>query len=394
MNHRPTRFPRTLLAAGSALLLGLTAPAQAFEGINMSGYLTVKGTYGANEDASGQQQDYGRGYATDTIDFNTHGSHVGMQFDAEVSEKIDTTVILQAHGGHNNFSLAVEWAYVDYNFDDRNKLRFGRYKGPFYMISEYQEVGYAYPWVTPPLEVYGTNPISAVNGLSYIFQTTTQGGMDFLLEIYGGNGGNEAVIQPNVADFLNNDADTTNDIAKGTVVGFDTKNMIGFNSTLGTEAVKFRIGYMTTKVDATGFGMNNVSGSFGGVGLIVDWRNFLSYIEYVDRDTDDSDAMQAAFPDQRAGYITLGYRFGDFLPYFTYAKLDRGKTVTTNSAALKQSSMTLGLRYEVADGAALKFEATQARPESINGSPKYGLFDGPLASETGTILAASFDLIF
>jgi len=40
-----------------------------------------------------------------------------MQFDAEVSDKIDTTIILQAHGGHNNFTLAVEWAYVDYNFD-------------------------------------------------------------------------------------------------------------------------------------------------------------------------------------------------------------------------------------------------------------------------------------
>ena len=389
MNHRHTRFTRTLLVAGSAMLLGLTPPAQAFEGIAMSGYLTVKGTYGANDDASGQQQDYSNGYATDNIDFSTHGSHVGMQFDAAVSEKIDTTVILQAHGGHDNFSLDVEWAYVDYNFDDRNKLRFGRYKGPFYMISEYQEVGYAYPWVSPPLEVYGTNPIAAVNGLSYVFQTTTKGGMDFLLEIYGGNGGNEAVIQPNVAD-------ANPSIDKGTVLGFDTKNMIGFNSTLGTEAVKFRIGYMSTKVDADlgSVQMNNVSGSFGGVGLIVDWRNFLSYVEYVDRDTDDSDAMQAAFPDQRAGYITLGYRFGDFLPYFTYARLDRGKTVTTNSAALKQSSMTLGLRYEVADGAALKFEATQAKPESLNGSPKYGLFDGPLASNTGTILAASFDLIF
>ncbi len=389
MKHRHHRFTKFVLIAGSTLLLGMTPPAQAFEGISMSGYLTVKGTYGANEDASGQQQDYGSGYATDSVNFNTHGSHVGMQFDAEVSEKIDTTVILQAHGGHKNFSLDVEWAYVDYNFDDRNKLRFGRYKGPFYMISEYQEVGYAYPWVSPPLEVYGTNPISAINGLSYVFQTTTQGGMDFLLQIYGGNGSNEAVIQPNVAD-------ANPSIDKGTVLDFDTKNMIGFNSTFGTEAVKFRIGYMSTKVDADlgSVQMNNVSGSFGGVGLIVDWRNFLSYVEYVDRDTDDSDAMQAAFPDQRAGYITLGYRFGDFLPYFTYAKLDRGKTVTTNSAVLKQSSMSLGLRYEVSDGAALKFEATQAKPESINGSPKYGLFDGPLASNTGTILAASFDLIF
>ncbi len=389
MNHRHTRFTRTLLVAGSAMLLGLTQPAQAFEGIVMSGYLTVKGTYGANDDASGQQQDYGNGYATDNIDFNSHGTHVGMQFDAAVSEKIDTTVILQAHGGHDNFSLDVEWAYVDYNFDDRNKLRFGRYKGPFYMISEYQEVGYAYPWVSPPLEVYGTNPIAAVNGLSYVFQTSTQGGMDFLLEIYGGNGRHEAFIQPNVIDNW----PTSPAPAKGSMAEFATKNMVGFNTTLGTDAVKFRFGYMSTKVDAPDFGMNNVSGSFGGLGLIVDWRNFLSYIEYVDRDTEDSPEMQMAFPDQRAGYATVGYRIGDFLPYLTYARLDRGKTLST--MALKQWSITLGARYEVADGAALKFEATRATPESIDGSqPKYGLFDGPLASSSGTVLAASFDLIF
>ncbi len=387
--HRSTR---SALLLGGVLAAALAGPAQAFEGITMSGYLTVKATYGANDDASGEQVDYGRGYATDNVDFNTHGSHVGMQFDAELSDKIETTVILQAHGGRHNFNVNVEWAYVDYNFDDRNKLRFGRYKGPFYMISEYQEVGYAYPWVSPPLEVYGTNPIAAVNGLAYVFQTTTRGGMDFLLEVYGGNGSHDSVIQPNVADALANDSDPNNDVPKGTAIGFDTKNLIGFNSTFGTETVKFRIGYMTTKVDAPSFGMNNVSGSFGGIGLIVDWRDLLVYLEAIDRNTDDSPQMQGAFPDQRAGYVTLGYRFGDFLPYFTYAMLDRGDY--ESQAALKQSSLTLGLRYEVADGAALKFEATQATPDSVAGSPKYGLFDGPLQSDSGLILAGSFDLIF
>ncbi len=383
----PHRIPSALIAGG-LLLTGLAGTAQAIEGVELSGYLTVKATYAANDDTTGQQSDYAGGYATDHVDFNTYGSTIGMQFDAELTEKINTTVIIEAYGGNDNFNAKVEWAYIDYHFDDRNRLRFGRYKGPFYMISEYQEVGYAYPWVSPPLEVYGTNPIEAVNGLDYVFQTTTSGGMDFLLEIYGGNGSNEAVIQPNVIDNW----PTTPAPSKGTYVDFDTKNMIGFNATLGTDAVKFRLGYMSTKVDAPAFGMYNVSGSFGGVGLIVDVANFLAYAEFVDRDTEDRADMQMAFPDQRAGYATLGYRFGDFLPYFTYARIDRGKT--ESAMALKQSSLTLGLRYEVADGAALKFEATQAKPESLAGQPKYGLFDSPLQAETGTILAASFDLIF
>lgn len=379
----PTPFPLAVLAGG-LLFTGFATSAHAFEGINISGYLTVMATYGANDDTTGKQSDYGNGYATDHVNFNSAGGHAGLQFDAPVSDKINATVILEAYGGHDNFSTEVEWAYADYNFDDHNKLRFGRYKGPFYMISEYQEVGYAYPWVNPPREVYITNPISSVNGLDYVFQTSTSGGTDFLLEIYAGNGSNTAVIQPNVA--------VANSKPKGTIVDFDTKNMIGFNATLGTDAVKFRLGYLSTKVDAPTFGMNNASGSFGGVGLIVDMDNFLAYAEFVDRDTEDTPTMQMAFPDQRAGYATLGYRFGDFMPYFTYAKIDRGKT--ESPMALKQSSLTLGFRYEVADGADLKFEATQAKPESLGGQPKYGLFDSPLQSETGTILAASFDLIF
>ncbi len=388
---RHPRTPARALLLGGLLLAGSATTAQAFEGITMSGYLTVKATYGANDDTSGNQADYGRGYATDSVNFNTYESRVGMQFDASLTEHIDTTLILLATGGNDNFNIGVEWAYVDYNFDDRNRLRIGRYKGPFYMISEYQEVGYAYPWVTAPLEVYSTNPIRSVNGLAYVFQTTTASGMDFLLEIYGGNGSNESVVQPNVADYFNNDSNPNNNIPKGTIVEFDTKNMIGFNTTFGTEAVKFRVGYMSTKVDAPAFGMNNVSGSFGGLGLIVDLDRFLGYVEVIDRDTDDSAQMQSAFPDQRAGYATLGYRFGDYLPYLTVAKLDRGKT--DSAMALRQTSLTLGLRYEIADGAALKFEATRARPEE-NGGAKYGLFDAPLQGETGTIVAASFDLIF
>ena len=376
-----------LLAVSLMLVSGLQA-VNAAE-INISGYSTLKATYGPNKDSNGQGQvDYANGYATDNVDFSTSQTVVGVQFDASVSDKLDVTVIIQGRGGvDNNFNVNFDWAYADYNFNDQNKLRLGRFKGPFYMISEYEDVGYAYPWVTPPLEVYSTNPINSINGLSYIFQSPV-GKADFLFELYGGNGDNITSVPPIVADDMGMPQ------MKGQQIGFRTDDTIGFNSSIGNDFIKFRLGYMSTKVSNPDFGMTNVAGSFGGLGLIIDWHNFVAYTEYVNRNTDP--AMAAAFPDQSAWYVTLGFRAGDALPYFTYASMDDGDEPSRYT--LKQTSYTLGFRYEIGESADVKFEASHILPGESgdsNGSlGYYGLFDSPVQDNKGNVLAASFDIIF
>ncbi len=376
------------LLAGSLLLASGLQAVYAAE-VNISGYSTLKATYGPNKDANGQGQvDYANGYATDNVDFSTSQTVVAVQFDASVSDKIDVTVIIQGRGGvDNDFSVGFDWAYADYNFNDRNKLRLGRFKGPFYMISEYEDVGYAYPWVTPPQEVYSTNPINSINGLSYIFQTPA-GSADFLFELYAGNGDNNTFVPAIVADDMGMPG------MKGQQIGFRTDDTIGFNTSIGNEFIKFRAGYMSTKVTNTNFGMNNVAGSFGGLGLIIDWKNFVAYTEFVDRNTDP--AMAAAFPDQRAWYVTLGFRAGDALPYFTYASMGDGNEASKYT--LQQTSYTLGFRYEIGESADVKFEASHILPgESTDGVTSlgyYGLFDSPVQDNKGNVLAASFDIIF
>lgn len=49
----------------------------------------------------------------------------------------------------------LQWAYLSWQFRPDWQLDIGRKRIPLYFYSEFQDVGTAYPWVSPPSEVYG-----------------------------------------------------------------------------------------------------------------------------------------------------------------------------------------------------------------------------------------------
>jgi len=379
---------KTLSVLG--LMCGLTAPAVSLAEVELSGYLTFATTY-ASTDNTGDITYYNALANTDHWDFDTRMNHVGVQIYSALTDKVSVTLALTAQGGQSGYEVTPEWAYGTYQFNQDWGLRMGRFKGPFYMVSDYRDVGYAYPWVRPPEEVYSTNPIKSVNGLDLVFQKTVND-VNYLLEIYGGSGTNETLVNANLAPGFCPPAScpyAPTDVP----FEFETYNSAGFSASIGTEAITFRAGYYNTKVNAPPI-VSAESGSFAGVGLIVDWRNILFYSEYVQRDTDNTPTMSVAFPDQNAWYATLGYRFSSFLPYVTFADIDEGNDAVPN--ALRQSSVALGLRWDIDDAAAVKFEAKQIDPgESSFGGPyaKYGLWDGALVDK-GNVYTITFDTIF
>jgi len=372
------------------LLMGAVETGHAVENIDFSGYFTLKGTYADNETSNGTgPTGYRRGYADDRINWDTRDTRVGLQATAEVSPKLDMTLVIQGNGGANDqYNMAATWAYAGYALTDNLTVRLGKVKGPFYMVSDYIEVGYAYPWVTPPMEVYSTNPMKSLTGIDLVYRTDVAG-LNFLFELYTGSGNHKATVLPSFAD--NSTYNT------GDVVNFSTHNMVGFNTSIGAEGITFRLGYFTTKVVVPAFVSmdpalgTGVNGAFGGAGLIVDWRNLVVYSEYIVRNTAPS--LEGAFPDQHAYYLTLGYRFGDFLPYATYANMDKGQD--DSAYAMVQSSVALGLRYEVGDTSTVKFEVLQAKADADSTDKgKYGLFDSPVKDNTGNVVSLSYDLIF
>ena len=122
--------------------------------------------------------------------------------------------------------------------------------------------------------------------------------------------------------------------------------------------------------------------------MTIDKNNFVVYAEYIVRDTGPELAL--AFPDVTAGYLTLGYRMGDFLPYITGASIGEG--ADKSIYAPKQTSTTLGLRYEMDDAAAFKIEAKNIKPDSYGGDAG-GLFDTAI-TENVTIVSVAIDVLF
>jgi hypothetical protein len=64
-----------------------------------------------------------------------------------------------------SYQPRVEWANLTYQVTPELALRVGRIAMPMFIAAEYRKVGYAYPWVRPPIEVYGVLPLSSSDGV-------------------------------------------------------------------------------------------------------------------------------------------------------------------------------------------------------------------------------------
>ncbi len=75
-----------------------------------------------------------------------------------------------------DFSVTIDWAYVTYTPEWISGFNFhlGKKKSQVWLISDYYDVGILYPWVRPPIEVYGLS----------IFQSVTGPSFDYTVDVY------------------------------------------------------------------------------------------------------------------------------------------------------------------------------------------------------------------
>jgi hypothetical protein len=94
--------------------------------------------------------------------FNAHRDNkIGLQFYQTLDDDISITTQLIAQGYGSNFDFNASWAFLTWQAKPNLTLRTGRLVTPIYMLSEYLEVGFAYPWVRPPLEMYSSVPLKS-----------------------------------------------------------------------------------------------------------------------------------------------------------------------------------------------------------------------------------------
>ena len=72
--------------------------------------------------------------------------------------------------GANEFNAQIEWGFLEYRANPSWDFRMGRLRLPLYMFSDTLEVGYTFPWVTPPAEVYSLVPFSNYSGAEVVYE--------------------------------------------------------------------------------------------------------------------------------------------------------------------------------------------------------------------------------
>jgi len=389
-------------------LLGSTIMAHPVEAIELDGFLTAGFAVHNQSQADGSKVTY-LDEITDDVTF-LQDSKFGLQITADIAEDMQVVAQILASAVDENYSMDIEWAYLDYVAGESTNIRAGRIKQPVFLISDYLEVGYAYPWIRPPAEAYSNMPVDSIIGVQLLYQANI-GGMTLGVQPYFGS--------------------NSEDVPGVNSVEFFADNYFGMALRLENRSFTFQLSSFQTDVstiDSAG-GILNSEGSavLSVASLSWDIANFVGYTEYTIRDIKadqntltpgsgfNATPFDALFSDQDGYYVTLGYRIGKYLPHVTFATIDSdpagpyGCVDTTDattcgpSQGARQDSITIGLRYELNETAALKIEFQQIELENNVGN--YGLFqpfslNDPLSSPSAlledktSLLSVAVDVIF
>lgn len=374
-------------------LLGTSVMSYQARAVELDGYLTAGLAVHNQSQTDGSKVVY-LDEVKDDVTF-LQDSKFGLQVTADVAENMQAVAQILASAEDDNYSMDIEWAYLDYTASESTNLRVGRIKQPVFLISDYLEVGYAYPWIRPPAEAYSNMPVDSIIGVQLLYQTRI-GDMNFGFQPYFGSNTEGVPGQP--------------------TVNFFADNYIGMALRLENRAFTFQLSTFQTDVSTvdtnTGATALNSEGTatLSVASLSWDIANFVGYTEYTTRDIEadkgtltpgtgfNAVPFDALFSDQDGYYITLGYRMGKYLPHVTFATIDSqpaGTVANMYSQGARQESITLGLRYELNDSAALKMEYQTTELENNAGNlGLYQPFSSALVEDKMSLVSVAVDIIF
>lgn len=298
---------------------------------------------------------------------------VGVQLKALINEQVSFTTQLLAKGTIEGYNLEAHWAFIDYHPAGNLSLRGGLLVLPTMMVSEYVDVGYAYPWVRPPAEVYSNIPLTSYSGVDLLY-TLELDSVSLTFQPYIGSIPNEHSIEYELK----------------------VKSGMGMNSILRFDQGSLRMQLMRTENIQAGnsFTTIELDADIVAVGADIEMANVLVMAEYLKKDFDLTGLPGFNELSTDAWYLTLGYRMDKFMPHITYATADTeqaplvlpaGTPIDTALGPIpspvammlppapfsfRQESFTLGLRYDFLPRAVLKMDLQHTRP--FGGS--WGLF--------------------
>lgn len=351
-------------------------------------------------------------------------TRIGVQLEYKPTESVDLVAQVVARDHFkSDLNSSTELAYIGVRPTANTYLRAGRLGYDAFLMSDHRNVGYAYPWVRPPLEFYGWIPIFSVNGADATYTLDSDdarwrlkaqaGSSKFWIPINSGIGGGY--------EFM---ADELFNLSLTREAGYLRLKAAHSGFTPGNEVPIFAP--MHSALDQlAAAGIAGVSAeaaslrrdlSFQGarlryttLGAVYDDNTWLLQAEL-----GHSSSTAKVVPTSRMAYLGLARRSGNWTPFVmastsrpgpaSEAANDWGATLNTdlrdlairtiNAMRIEQTTVTIGLRWDFQPKAALKLQLdhSHSRP------PGYGI--GNRSNEAALkvldfrLLSATLDFVF
>ncbi|OEZ62527.1 porin [Duganella sp. HH105] len=337
-------------------------------------------------------------------------TNLGLQATYKINDWLSGTAqILTRKNTSPTFTTDLTWAFLKARINDETSVRVGRVVLPTFLISDYQNVGYANTMMRPPIEMYGQAPIENVDGADINYQHAF-GDINFTTQAFVGVSRGKLFVPTGAGSVATYRAPAAGISFTGEYGPFlvrvgharaDMKiNDLAPINSLTASLTQFGFGQLANDLGLT----TGKKIAFTSIGGTMDWNNIVVQTEYAQRR-----AKEAVYiPDTNAWYTMVGYRVGKVLPYYAHASYkDAGSSVTPPAALPKnnplgaavygllpspeQTSDLIGVRWDFAKSMALKVQVDRVKPKTKAGSL---IFVQPGFNNSVTVVAAAVDFVF
>jgi hypothetical protein len=391
-----------------------TAPDSGSSVFSFSGFGTVGETHSSEDKADFTASIFQPNGAGHTRSWSPEvDSLIGGQLSARITPELSAVVQVIAQQNYDGtYRPHVEWANIKYQFTPDLSARIGRVELPTFLFSDTRKVGYTYPWVRPPVEVYSLLPISASDGAGFSYRANL-GDLT--------NTTQSSYVQSNTQQPNN----------RGTAIARDSFNI---SNTTEYASLTFRVSYQHALLSITSLdGFLDTFKMFGPQGVAIFNRynsdNKPVVTEVIGASYEPGRwfvisewahaRLNSFLGEDTAWYASGGYRAGQFTPYLTYAhesaasNSDPGLTLTGLPPAAAgfaaglnarlnailqaiptQRTVSLGARWDFAKNIDLKVQFDHTRLGADSDGTLINIQPGFQPGGTVNLFSATLNFVF
>ncbi len=149
MKRLTWRLARMLMATSAAIPLSANAA-------NWADRISITGFASATYESTDEPVYYDGTADGDGLndDASFQGTRFGLNFNTSITDRLRVAAQMIGQSADNDYTVHVDWAFMALGLSENFDLRAGKIKYPAGIINEYVDVGYAYPWLTPPRVIY------------------------------------------------------------------------------------------------------------------------------------------------------------------------------------------------------------------------------------------------